>query len=293
MHDVMSHGAPLCAFECGAHSVAVTRVFKPGPRTIVARCVVAGAASNAMEAAAAALRQVVSPDAPAPDAPAAAVHAAAASGQSARGERAERREAQKSSAAPAPTTPQSAPAPEPVPALTLAEAVKSQQPLILKFAENPVHTVDIKKERENLRNVVGIPHVVRAVDVGDTALDHELMLVLEDAGTPLSSMCLCDNVQRAVLDLLDRQIKPALEAMHKRDYIFFDLHAGNVVCDNVKQPTKLCLIDFESLTRIGEPLHGSPLKRLCDGDQRPTTANAAWDFERLELLKAWVERGGM
>ncbi len=110
--------------------------------------------------------------------------------------------------------------------------------------------------------------------------------------SPLSSMCLCDDVRDTVVNLLETQIKPALAAIHQRSFIFFDLHAGNVVCDNPADPKNLCLIDLESLTKIGDSLDTSPLKAKFKGEKRPAEANKDWDGKRFKALVAWVKRGG-
>ena len=273
-HEV-SQGDALFQFAWGKHCVAVTRVYEPGNRAVVAKCVVGENAAN-VKATAAALMKKASCEAPV--APASA--APAVSG------RAETGAAMKA----VPATPVAAPAPTLQP-LTL-DAVTSQ-PFVLKFAlVANTNTKDIAKEKANLAIVAGIKHVVRAVDVSGTALDQDFLLVLEDAGTPLSSMCLCDDVRGTVLNLLETQIKPALAAIHQRSFIFFDLHAGNVVCDNPADPKNLCLIDLESLTKIGDPLSGSPLKRAHADELVPAAAQIQWDWGRFDALKQWVANGG-
>lgn len=117
------------------------------------------------------------------------------------------------------------------------------------------------------------------------------MLVLEHCGTALDHMCLTDAVASAVLGLLESQIKPALSKIHEKHHIFFDLHPGNVVCNDVNAPTQLHLVDLEALTKVGESLSDSPLKR-CKNEERPAKAAVGFDWARFDKLCKWVRNRG-
>jgi hypothetical protein len=85
-------------------------------------------------------------------------------------------------------------------------------------------------------------------------------------GVPISECCTCSTEKRAhLLTLLVRDIAPIRAALAAKGLLYVDWHSGNVLVDDPHAPSKLFLVDFESvMPKDGEPPRHSPLRGVRD-----------------------------
>jgi hypothetical protein len=85
---------------------------------------------------------------------------------------------------------------------------------------------------------------------------------------PISECCTCSTEKRAHLrNLLLRDIAPIRALLADKELIFVDWHSGNVLADNAHAPTKLFLVDFESVMPKGsQPPKSSPFGWMSERD---------------------------
>jgi hypothetical protein len=83
-------------------------------------------------------------------------------------------------------------------------------------------------------------------------------------GVPISECCTCSAEKRDRLrSLLLRDIAPIRAALNAKDLLYVDWHSGNVLADNADAPTKLFLVDFESvMQKGGQPRRHTPLRQI-------------------------------
>jgi hypothetical protein len=125
-------------------------------------------------------------------------------------------------------------------------------------------------------------------------------LVFDDNGAEcVEAACVCDPQRaKALAKVVQRDIAPALRALHAKTFAFADVHPGNIVVTwdssdaATRKPLKAFLIDCESVCAIGTNLANNRiLQRQLFAPVHEATkedASVEGDFESLRYVLAWL-----
>jgi hypothetical protein len=94
-------------------------------------------------------------------------------------------------------------------------------------------------------------------------------------GVPISECCTCSAAKREHLrNLLLRDIAPFRKLLAANKLLYIDWHSGNVLVDDAQNPTKLFLVDFESLIGTDGKRRTSPLIKVANAVE--STVDSDW-----------------
>jgi hypothetical protein len=169
----------------------------------------------------------------------------------------------------------------------------TERRLVLKFASS---IASIVCERDRVKRVCqlfasGALHSHRdRVRLPLGCIDGRWPVLVSDVwpGRSLNVGCPSDNATRKkVRELLERQIWPVVDALAANGVFYVDLHAGNVMVDEVLE--NAWLIDFEGAVEVAE-IAGSPTEVV--EKTKPTTAqlSAAVAAQKADLLKQFEDK---
>jgi hypothetical protein len=167
--------------------------------------------------------------------------------------------------------------------------------------ETPV--ASLEKEKAMWLSLTGVGDIKTVPKcVTGTFLDGLAhVLVMEAGWVSLSALNICPAKVSNLVDVLDRDIKSSLEAMHKLKLMHGDVHPANIVArfNEDGDCEKMALIDFEGVVEFGTKARDSPAHKLNEPKKDlsvPMGANRVgcreFDQTFYAAVIAWVEKEG-